>query len=94
MTLALEAALALVFLWPVDRGPSRARDGLLMAFCATTYAVATVEGFGWLLVSMGIAQTAPGQRRTRLLYLATFVLIFVYREIPWAEVLLERLQPD
>jgi hypothetical protein len=87
--LLLEAALALAFLWPLGRGPSRTRDGLLMIFCATTYAVATVEGFGWLLVSMGIAQTTSGRHRTRLLYLATFILIFLYREIPWADLLLK-----
>jgi hypothetical protein len=58
----------------------------------STFFRATVEGFGWLLVFMGIAQTAAGQRTTRLFYLATFALILVYREVPWAHLMLERLR--
>jgi hypothetical protein len=90
-TLLLEAAVALAFLWPLDRGPSRLRDGLLLAFCVTTYAVATVEGFGWLLVSMGLVQAAPDRARTRLFYVATFALILLYREVPWADLILRVL---
>ncbi len=82
-TLAIEAAVAAAFLWPPDRGLSKLRDGLLIAFCATTYAVATVEGFGWLLIAMGVAQCAPDRTRMRFAYLATFALILYYREVPW-----------
>ncbi len=86
-TLALEGALALSFLWPLGRGPSRARHGVLLLFCATTYAVATVAGFGWLLLAMGVAQCEPERRGTRLLYLAVYALILAYREVPWATLL-------
>jgi len=85
-TLACEIAIALAFLWPTD-GLARFRDSLLLLFCATTYAVATVEGFGWLLLAMGVAQCDPARRTTRLLYLACFALILFYREIPWAGLL-------
>lgn len=50
--------------------------------CTVTYAVATVDGFGWLLLAMGAAQCRLEQRRTRLAYVAVFVLILLYREIP------------
>ena len=83
--LFINAALALAFLWPTDRGPSRLRHGLLLIYCAITYAVATVDGFGWLLLAMGAAQCTPAQRRTRMAYVGVFVLIILYREVPWAD---------
>ena len=81
----INASLALAFLWPADRGPSRLRHPLLLVYCTVTYAVATVDGFGWLLLAMGAAQCAVEQRRTRLAYVAVFVLILLYREVPWAD---------
>ena len=84
-TLAIEAALAIAFCWPKDRGLSKLRDALLIAFCATTYAVATVEGFGWLLIVMGLAQCAAERTRTRVAYLATYALILFYREVDWIQ---------
>lgn len=80
---AIEAAVAIAFLWPLGRGPSRARDALLLGFAATTYAVATVEGFAWLLLAMGIAQCESDRHRTRLAYLGVYALVLVYRELPW-----------
>ena len=88
-TVMIEGAVALAFLWPVDRGLSPFRDAALLCFCITTYAIATVEGFGWLLLSMGIAQCEPQRNWTKLCYLATFGVILVYREIPWMQWLLE-----
>jgi hypothetical protein len=83
-TLLIEGAVALSFLWPAGRGLSKWRDAALLTFCCTTYAAATVEGFGWLLIAMGVAQCEPGRTRTRLFYLGTFALILLYRGIPWA----------
>jgi hypothetical protein len=84
----IEGGVAVAFLWPVDRGMSKLRDTLLITFCATTYAVAAVEGFGWLLVAMGVAQCDAARRKTRLLYLTVFGLLLFCREVPWAEWLL------
>jgi hypothetical protein len=81
----INAALAVAFLWPVGRGPSRLRHALLLIYCTITYAVATVDGFGWLLLAMGAAQCTVEQRRTRIAYVAVFVLIILYREVPWAD---------
>jgi hypothetical protein len=88
-TVAVEGAVALTFLWPVGRGLSKVRDATLLTFCVTTYAVATVAGFGWLLLALGIAQCQPERRTTQLCYLAVFVLILFYRQVPWALHLLE-----
>ena len=83
-TLVLEATVAATFLAPVGWRLSRHRHGALLLFCATTYAVATVEGFGWLLIAMGLAQCEPGRRWTPRLYVGVFFLILFYREVPWA----------
>ena len=56
-TLAIEALVAIQFLVPVGWKLGRHRDATLMIFAVTTYAVAPVMGFGWLLMTLGIAQT-------------------------------------
>ena len=88
-----EAAVAVVFLWPRGRSLSRARDALLLGFCATTYAVATVEGFGWLLLAMGAAQCDHERRWPVPLYVGVFPLVLVHREVPWLTLLACRLGP-
>ena len=92
-TLAWEGLVALAFLWPRGRGPSRLRDICLQAFCSATYAVATVEGFGWLLVAMAVAQCEPASTRTRAAYLLVFAGILFYREVPWLAFVADRWAP-
>jgi hypothetical protein len=87
-TIAIESAIAVTFLWRRDRGPSRLRDGCLLLFCTTTYAFATVAGFGWLLIAMGVAQTAPERRVVRGAYVVAYALILLYREVRWWPLLL------
>jgi len=78
---AIEAAVALLFLSP-GRLARNARDALLLGFCVTTYAVASVPGFGWLLAILGLAQCPAKRRKLRAAYLAVFVLILLYASIP------------
>jgi hypothetical protein len=95
--LMLESLIALLCLMPEEGLPRRsfanagrirlARHASLLAFCVTTYALAPVAGFGWLLATMGLAQCAPPQRVLRGAYLAVFILIVLYSEIPWTGVL-------
>ena len=66
---------------------SVARHAALLVFCATTYALAPVAGFGWLIATMGLAQCRPNQRRLRVAYITVFLLILLYSEIPWTGVL-------
>ncbi len=89
--LIVEFFVALAFLWPVGRGLSRIREILLIIFCITTYAVATVQGFGWLLIAMGVAQSDPDQWKSRIAYVVVYVLIIFYSEVPWIDLLLEHL---
>lgn len=55
-TVAIEGWIALAFLAPKTWWLSRTRDVALNAFVLTTYAVATVPGFSYLLVAMGLMQ--------------------------------------
>jgi hypothetical protein len=84
-TLLVEGAVALGFLWPGRGGPARLRDAALVLFCATTYAIATVATFGWLLVTLGVAATEPDRTLTRRVYLATFFLILLYHGLPLSD---------
>lgn len=87
-TALLESALAATFLWP---RPRRARNWLLVAFGATTFAFATVRGFGFLLMTLGLAQCEEDERRARIAYVATLFLIEAYRSIPWTRMLIDAL---
>lgn len=82
-TLACEAVIALAFLWQGRRDPTRLRDGALLLFLGTTFAFATVPGFGCLLAVLGAAQVSPDRRRARLLYVGAFLLVLSYRIVPW-----------
>jgi hypothetical protein len=95
--LLLEALIAVLSLIPAEGLPRRslaearriqiARHASLLTFCVTTYALAPVAGFGWLLSAMGLAQCRLDQRVLRGAYVAVFVLILLYAEIPWAGIL-------
>ena len=86
--LILEGLIALTCLIPVERTAGRSHaTALLLAFCVTTYALAPVAGFGWLIATMGLAQCRPHQPWLRGAYLAVFILILLYSEFPWTSVL-------
>jgi hypothetical protein len=78
-TLAIEGSLALLFLWPGRTAQiQRLRDGLLLMFICSTYALAPVIPFGWVLVILGLAQAPEGSRAVRAAYLGAFLLIPAY----------------
>jgi hypothetical protein len=81
-TVLIESAVAILFLIPSKAAVSRLRDAFLILFCVTTYSVATVEGFGWLLIAMGVSQSGERGRAVRYLYVAAFFLILVYSYMP------------
>jgi hypothetical protein len=87
--LILEALIALACLIPAERRIQIARHALLLVFCVTTYALAPVAGFGWLLATMGLAQCRPNQQSLRGAYVAVFILILLYSEVAWTGILAE-----
>lgn len=89
-TILIEAVIALLFLLPDRPLLHRLRDASLLLFAVTTYSVANVIGFGWLLMIMGVAQCRPQDHVTRFLYVASFLLILIYTA-PWAEMIMKDL---
>ena len=85
----LEAAVAVMMLAPTRLTPVFWRHILLLAFCLVTYAFAPVAGFGWLLLVMGAAQTGEEDVWLRRAYVAAFLIVLFYSEVPWASLLLD-----
>ena len=77
-TLAIEAAVAAAFLAPPSSRIHGLRDGVLLLFVFTTYVLAPVPQFGWILIAMALAQTEPTARLTRLLYGVSFLAVLGY----------------
>lgn len=71
---AIEAFLAVAFLWPGERAVTRARHAALVVFALTTFTLPTLAGFGWLLVAMALAQCGP---RARVAYGVTALILAV-----------------
>ena len=86
--LFINTALAIAFMWPRGAKADNVRHALLLTYCVVTYAIATVDGFAWLLLAMGASMCSSEERRTRIAYVAVFVLIIFYREVPWADAIL------
>ena len=85
----LEAAVALAMLLPAPAVGSSVRHGALLLFCGTTYLFAPVAGFGWLLLAMGVGQLDDWQTVLRRVYVAAFLVVIFYGEIPWAGLALD-----
>ena len=88
-TIVLELLIALFFLIPKKISISKYRDYFLILFCISVYSVATVEGFVWLLIAMGISQS-DNKKLPILLYILSFFIILFYREVPILNIILEQ----
>jgi hypothetical protein len=89
--LALEALVALAFLRARRERAGSLHHVSLLSFCAITYAIAPVAGFGWLLLTMGLALCRPDQRVLRAIYVGSWFLVLFYSEIPWANLIVSWL---
>ncbi|QDU61306.1 hypothetical protein Pan216_21610 [Planctomycetes bacterium Pan216] len=88
-TILIEGTIGVLFFFPARSRVAPWRDAILMFFAITTYLVATVKGFGWLLMIMGIAQSE--KTSVRLAYFVTFLLIQTYT-MPYEQVVNRLLQ--
>jgi hypothetical protein len=79
-------------LLPTTRLTAALRHVALLVFCGVTYAFAPVAGFGWLLLVMGLVQVDPGQIWLGRTYIAAFLGVLFYSEIPWPSLLLDLLR--
>lgn len=85
-----QLAIACCFLAPANSRLYKSRDFMLMIFCITAYAVAPVPSFGWLLISMALAQSET-TGRVHIAYFFVFFLLLFYFEVPWAEIMVDTL---
>ncbi len=93
-TIAIEGLVAVLFLIPTHHRASKYREWSLLFFTASTYAVAPVAGFGWLLTILGLAQCPKERKLARLGLLASFVIILGYSTTSLTKSLAETLRPD
>jgi hypothetical protein len=77
-TILIEAVLGLTFLWPGTRGPSRFRNWALLVFGVSTYIVAIVPTFGWVLLMLGAAQCREDEGLQRFLCALMCIIVTVY----------------
>jgi hypothetical protein len=88
-TLISEGLVAASWLLSFSGWSLKVRHPLLLMFCASTYAFAPVAGFGWLLLTMGLVSVPAERRLLRGVYIATWILVLLYAEVPWAQVLMD-----
>jgi hypothetical protein len=82
-TVLIEGFIAVAFLWPEGKGVSKWRDSAFMVFVISTYFVAPILYFAWLLIAMGVVQCARESfRYWPLVYVALFVLVLMRFHIP------------
>ena len=73
-TVLIEAAVAVAYLIP-RTVLFRYRDVILFIFILTTYPVAPVVGFGWVLVAMAVSQMDSDRTGLKVAYLGLFVAL-------------------
>jgi len=88
----LEACVTVMMLGPQRRIAAWMRHTLLLTFCLVTYAFAPVAGFGWLVLVMGAAGTAEAAVWLRRAYVAAFLIVLFYSEVPWAGLVLDLMR--
>lgn len=81
--LVWEASLAVVFLVPLSPTRRWMRHVLLLGFCLAVYPIAPVAGFGWLLLTMGLAAAGSDARDWTRPYLAVWLAVLAGTELPW-----------
>jgi hypothetical protein len=75
----IEAVLAVLFLAPLRGCALRWGHILLLVFVFSTYGIANVVGFGWILCVLGIAACDRADTNTRTAYLAAFAVVFLFK---------------
>ena len=86
-----QTLIAIAFLVPKDSRLGRIRDPALLVFCFSIYAVVPVVSFGWIILSMGVAQSDEESSTIRYWYIFAFLALIFYYEVPWAELLNEKI---
>jgi len=77
-TIGFEGLIAVCFLPLGLRSLDKIRHFALLIFGVGVYALATVQGFGLLLMTMGTAQCPMGKYKTRVGFIIVFSIIYLY----------------
>jgi len=78
-TIGIESSIALFCLWPGNRRIAIIRTMVILVFASTTYLVAPVLGFGWMVIVMGFAQCPEQYKKLRASFLVVLGLLYLYR---------------
>lgn len=85
LTLLLEGIIALCFFLPRKYKISALGDIFLLLFILSTYFLAPVIGFGWVIATLGFIQCDPSRWKIRVSYIFVILLLQAYR-IPWTAI--------
>ena len=85
-TALIEGVVAISFLIPEKTRLAKWRDVPLLLFIMTTYSLAPVIGFGWVLIIMGASQSTLISKYNRLFYVVAFFTLQVYL-MPWQKLI-------
>jgi hypothetical protein len=77
-TILIEGLIALVCLWPGDRLIAIIRTLVILVFTATTYILAPVLGFGWMVIVLGFAQCPEQYKKLQASFLIVLGLLYIY----------------
>jgi hypothetical protein len=84
-TLVLEGMIALCFLLPGKYKLTLFGDIILLLFILSTYLIAPVIGFGWVIATIGFIQCDPSRWKIRISYILVILLLQAYR-LPWTAI--------
>jgi hypothetical protein len=77
-TVGFEGLIAVCFLPFGIKFLDNIRHYALILFGVGVYALATVQGFGLLLMTMGTAQCPMQKQKTRVTFISVFAIIYLY----------------
>lgn len=78
-TIAIEGSLGVLSLWPGNGLVAVLRTSAALVFTATTYLLAPVMGFGWMVIILGFGQCPERYKKLRMGFLLVLGVIYVYR---------------
>ncbi|MBD5778788.1 hypothetical protein IEN85_04745 [Pelagicoccus sp. NFK12] len=77
--LVIDVLVGACFLIPACRVVTKIGNIALLIFIFTTYPIANVVGFGWILAVLGVAQCEPSQEKMRFAYLLSFLAVLLFK---------------
>jgi len=79
-TVIIEGLIAVYFLFGKYLSTYKFKDYILAIFIVSTYPIATVIGFGWLISAMGAAQVNNRDTYIKVLYLFMFIFLAIFSD--------------